>query len=135
MTDREVLNSIAGLVGQDASNIALRLHLAELLLASGHEAEAFSHAAIVLAARPDHVHALNIAARAAEASGDLATADGYRRLLMEIGAAAMAAEPSVPDAEPPATAATESVVAPGGVALRLVAGNRVSGKPDARSGS
>jgi hypothetical protein len=130
MTHREILNSIAGLVGQDASNIALRLQLAELLLAGGQAVEALAHAAIVLAARPDEAHALNLAARAAEASGDVAKAEGYRRLLMAIGAAERPA-PRVEAADTPA----ESGATPGGVALRLVAGNRVSSKPDARSGS
>ena len=57
--DPGVLSSIAALVEQDAGNVSLRLHLADLLLANGQPAEALEHAAVVLGARPDDVQALD----------------------------------------------------------------------------
>ena len=122
MTDPEVVKSIAALVAQDAQNAALRLHLAELLLASGQPAEALSHAAIVLSAKPDDVQALTIAARAAEAAGDTAKADGYRGLADALGAPRH--DEAKPAARPEPSGST-----PGRVSLRLVEGNRVD--PDA----
>ena len=52
-TDPVVLASIAALVERDPANTALRLHLAELLLADGQASEAMMHASAVLAAKPD----------------------------------------------------------------------------------
>jgi SpoVK/Ycf46/Vps4 family AAA+-type ATPase len=128
MADPEVLKSIATLVAQDASNVALRLHLAELLLADGQAAEALSHAAIILGARPDDVQALNIAAKAADASGDAVKAEGYRRLATALGQAIQPAPP--PDEAQPAIAAGKSGSTPGRVGLRLVEGNRVDAEPE-----
>jgi SpoVK/Ycf46/Vps4 family AAA+-type ATPase len=118
MTDREVLNSIAALVEQDSQNTALRLHLADLLLNNDQPAEALAHAVTVLASRPDDLQALSIAARSAEAAGDTAKAEGYRRLATALGA------PSPADVQPSATP-EPSGSTPGRVSLRLVEGNRV----------
>jgi SpoVK/Ycf46/Vps4 family AAA+-type ATPase len=120
--DPAVLSGIASLVAQDPSNAALRLHLADLLLTNGQAAEALEHAAAVLAARPDDTHALNLAARAADAAGETAKADGYRRLANALGSA-------TPDAAPPRPAADAPPV--GRAALRLVEGNRPDAPIDA----
>jgi thioredoxin-like negative regulator of GroEL len=40
---------------QTPSNVALRLHLAELLLEDGQATQALSHLSLVLASRPDDV--------------------------------------------------------------------------------
>jgi hypothetical protein len=130
MADPEVLKSIAALVAKDASNVALRLHLAELLLADGAAAEALSHAAIILGARPDDVQALSIAAKAADASGDAVKAEGYRRLATALGPATPTAPPPAADEAPRAITEGKSGSTPGRVALRLVEGNRVDAEPE-----
>jgi SpoVK/Ycf46/Vps4 family AAA+-type ATPase len=128
--DPGVLSSIAALVEQDATNAALRLHLADLLLTSGRPAEALAHAAIVLGARPDDPLALDLAARAAEAAGDRAKADSYRRLAVAVGAGPAPVSPPMDDRLPPATDAANDVSKSGRVALRLIEGNRVDAEPD-----
>ena len=121
--DPAVLRGIAASVEQDPSNAALRLHLADLLLSDGQAAEALSHASAVLAAQPDHRQALALAARAADAAGETARGDAYRRL-----AAALGGVPSAPAAaNDPAPAPDQrdaSSAAPGRPALRLIEGNR-----------
>ena len=84
--DPGVLTSIAALLERDASNVALRLHLAELLLEDGQPAEALSHVSLALAARPDDVKALELAARAADAAGESAKAESYRRMVAVLNA-------------------------------------------------
>jgi len=118
-TDPAVLASIASLVERDPANVALRLHLAELLFADGQVAEALSHASAVLAARPDDGAARTLAARAAEALGVLKPS-------------ASAPDPG-PASEPgpPADPGPAADPGPGSgrVALRLVEGNRVDPEP------
>lgn len=122
--DPAVLSSIAALLEQDASNKALRLHLADLLLASGEPAEALMHATLVLGSHPDDAHALELASRAAEAGGETAKAEGYRRLARALGSSAA---PSSPDTrQPPVGGAPTPSGRP---ALRLVEGNRVDAEP------
>jgi SpoVK/Ycf46/Vps4 family AAA+-type ATPase len=121
-TDPAVLASITALVERDPANVAIRLHLAELLLADGQAAEALTHASAVLASRPDDGAALTVAARAAEAIGDTARASAYRRLADAINPPAVSPLPPM-SSEPDAGAGT------GRVALRLVEGNRVDPEP------
>jgi SpoVK/Ycf46/Vps4 family AAA+-type ATPase len=129
--DPGVLSSIAALVEQDATNVALRLHLAGLLLTSGQPAEALSHAAIVLGAHPDDPQALALAARAAEAAGDRVKAESYRRLATAIGAPTLPVSPPEDDRARTVTDTTSDDSKSGRVALRLIEGNRVDAEPDA----
>jgi len=128
--DPAVLASIAALVECDPANIALRLHLADLLLTDGQPAEALAHATTVLASRPDDSHALDLAARAAEATGDAARAESYRRLANAI--APPASTPTLADdAGKPKLATPADHTRQGRVGLRLVEGNRVDdAEPD-----
>ena len=124
--DPGVLASIAALLEQDAGNAALRLHLADLLLANGQPADALAHAVIVLGARPDDVQALDLAARAADAAGDRAKADGYHRL-----ADALRPPMPTPPASSPTPLSPSDAPSPGRTALRLVEGNRPSAEAEA----
>jgi SpoVK/Ycf46/Vps4 family AAA+-type ATPase len=127
--DPGVLSSIAALVERDPSNVALRLHLAELLLEDGQAAEALSHASQALAVRPDDLKALALAGRAADRAGEIAKAESYRRMAAALGAPSSEAPPSAPEIPSPASQTQ------GGrkdrVGLRLVEGNRVDeSEPD-----
>lgn len=82
--DPSVIAAIELGVAADPGNVALRLHLAELLAAAGRPGDALEHAAHVLATDPAHLAALTVAAPAAEAAGD-PRAGGYRRLLDALG--------------------------------------------------
>jgi AAA+ superfamily predicted ATPase len=125
MTDPGVISSIAALLAQDEGNLALRLHLADLLLANGQAAEALTHAVVVLGARPDDTQALALAARAAEAAGDPVKAESYKRLAAALGAPAASDSSAKEGSRAPAKPATGVGAGPGRVALRLVEGNRV----------
>jgi AAA+ superfamily predicted ATPase len=94
--DPAVIQAIAASVASDPGNVALRLHLADLLLAAGRHDEALGHAVHVLAGDPSSVAALAVAAPAAEALGD-ARAPGYRRLLDALAGP----PPSTPPPPPP----------------------------------
>ena len=128
--DPGVLSSIAALVERDASNVALRLHLAELLLEDGQATQALSHLSLVLASRPDDVKALDLGARAADAAGEIGKAESYRRMAVALGTASSEAAPStvpeMPSADSPAHGGRKDRVG-----LRLVEGNRVDdSEPD-----
>lgn len=99
--DPKVLASLAALVEREPTNVALRLHLAELLLGDGNAAEALAHASAVLTANPDDTTAETLAARA-------------KQLI-----------------QGPAPVPDEDDSRPKRVALRLVEGNRVDeAEPD-----
>src|SRR6185369_1352588 len=82
--DPTVINVLLAAVEKDPENTALRLHLISLLFDSAQMSEALLHCATLLMLQPDHIEALNYAARAAEAVGDSKRAEGYRRLLMAL---------------------------------------------------
>jgi SpoVK/Ycf46/Vps4 family AAA+-type ATPase len=88
--DPTIIAVLLSAIEKDPENAALRLHLVSLLFESGRMDEALKHCAVILASQPDHIEALDYAARAAEALGDAKRAEGYRRLLK-----AMAAEDPV----------------------------------------
>ena len=79
--DPAVLKAMAEAVDRDPESVSLRIHLAELLLESGAEVEALDHFAAALGREPGNRRALEGAAKAAAAVGDVLRADGYRRLL------------------------------------------------------
>jgi AAA+ superfamily predicted ATPase len=79
--DPTVIAVLLSAIEKDPENAALRLHLVSLLFDSGQLDETLKHCAVILASQPDHIEALEYAARAAEAMGDAKRAEGYRRLL------------------------------------------------------
>jgi SpoVK/Ycf46/Vps4 family AAA+-type ATPase len=109
--DPSLLKALVDALQKDPGNVALRLHLATLLLDSGAEAAAMDHFATVLAQNPANVSALQGAARAADALGDSNRAQGYRRLLQALGQSSPA-EPAAPTPPPPSAPLTESTTAP-----------------------
>ena len=101
--DPSLLAALSAALEKDPSSIPIRLHLAQLLLASGAEATALEHFSTVLRQDPANIDALQGASLAADAVGDRDRAAGYRRLL-----AALGATPQAPaSAEPPPTSAPE----------------------------
>ena len=67
-------------VEADPENAALRVHLARLLVEDGQSSRALVFVEPVLAQRPDHLEALDVAAIAAAAIGDTERSAGWRRL-------------------------------------------------------
>jgi AAA+ superfamily predicted ATPase len=78
--DPELVRALRAAVERDPDSLPLRLHLAGMLLEVGAEAEALEQYALVLQRDPANADALRGAQRAAEATGDAARAEGYRRL-------------------------------------------------------
>jgi AAA+ superfamily predicted ATPase len=79
-TDPSVLAAMRTAVEADPTNLALRLHLGDLLMSAGQPKEALEQFVAVLASQPDHSEALKGAADAAEAAGDPIRAHSYRKL-------------------------------------------------------
>ena len=80
MPDPALLAVLADALERDPDNAPLRLHLATLLLEAGEADKALEHAATVLTKQPSQREALQLAARAAEQTGDKLRAHGYRQL-------------------------------------------------------
>lgn len=91
MTHDPVIEALLSTLAADPDNHPVRVHVARLLLDAGAAEEALTHATTVLAAEPDHVAALRVAADAARGLGDGAKATSYGRLADAL------APPSVPD--------------------------------------
>jgi AAA+ superfamily predicted ATPase len=99
--DPEVVRALREAVDRDPDSLPLRLHLAGLLLDLGAEAEALEQYAQVLTRDPANAGALRGAQRAAEASGDAARAEGYRRLADAIAGPGGGSQPPPPEREEP----------------------------------
>ncbi len=69
MISETLLASLQAAVEAAPQDVALRLHLAELLVAAGRRADAVRHAALVLAQDPDNTAALQLVAGAAGVTG------------------------------------------------------------------
>lgn len=82
--DESVLRGLEAALAAEPTNVALRLHLAGLLVMGGDPGRALEHAQKVLESRPDDPDALMTARDAARALGDGARADGYERLLRTV---------------------------------------------------
>lgn len=93
--DPNVLDGLASAVEAAPTNHALRAHYAALLADAGDHDSALAHSQQVLNQVPDHVEALQVALRCAEATGEQERAQGYRRLLEALGATV----PSTPNAQ------------------------------------
>jgi SpoVK/Ycf46/Vps4 family AAA+-type ATPase len=91
--DPSVAAALERAIADDPRNLALRLHLASLLVVAGDPGRALEHAQAVLAVEPANTEALATARDAARALGDAARADEYARLLGALGGAAPAAAP------------------------------------------
>lgn len=83
--DPSVLAAMTAAVEASPENAALRLHLASLLLEAELPNDALTHATAVLSRQPDNLEGLLVAARAAEAIGETARAQSYRRLHAALG--------------------------------------------------
>ena len=102
--DPSVIAALESALEQAPDDVAVRLHLAGLLLEAERPADAGGHARHVLARDPARIDALEVAARAARALGDTNAADGYERLLGALGRPT--SEPPPPPTAPTAEPAT-----------------------------
>lgn len=105
--DQSVIAALTAALDADKENLALRSHLAALLLEAKRPAEALEHLAHVLVREPDNVDALSKAAQAADATGETARAESYRRLVDALSwkrtkglIDSMGEEPSLPSQSP-----------------------------------
>ena len=106
MGNDAVIAALRAAVEADPGNHAVRLHLAGLLLDAGRVDEGLLEATTVLAATPDDVTALRLAARAADAAGEPARAAGFTRLA---DALEHPATPPVPPGPPARATLPEAV--------------------------
>ena len=83
--DSSVIAAIAAAVQASPDNLALRVHLATLLAQVERWVESLEQAQTILARQPDHLEALELAARACEILGENERAESYRRLLNALG--------------------------------------------------
>jgi SpoVK/Ycf46/Vps4 family AAA+-type ATPase len=93
--DSSVIAAIAAAVQASPDNLALRSHLATLLAQAERWVESLEQAQTILARQPDHLEALELAARACETVGENERAESYRRLLNALGG--KAPEPIKPE--------------------------------------
>ena len=94
----DVIVALEAALGVTPENVALRLHVAGVLLERGRAAEALAHASHVLARDPTHVPALQLAARAANVTGERERAERYARVASTLQAETPAAAAAVPAA-------------------------------------
>jgi SpoVK/Ycf46/Vps4 family AAA+-type ATPase len=83
--DPSITAALRAAVDSQPDNVALRLHLAGLLL-DDDAAGALDQCSAVLGAEPDNAEAMALAARAAAATGDLNRASRYQRMAAALGA-------------------------------------------------
>lgn len=99
MTVDPVIEALRAALAGDPANHAVRTHLAMLLARAGRSEEALTEAAAVLAATPDDVAALRIAAGAASDLGDESRAAAYARLADALSPTGAGEEPHGDDQE------------------------------------
>lgn len=122
-----ILAALTAALAAAPDDHALRLHLAQLLIDNGEPRSALEHAGRVIAAAPDHVAALGIAATAADQAGEPARAAAFRAMYGALRAMATAAAPAVTATEPAvsaATSATPQAAAGAGATPAAAAGER-----------
>jgi len=78
--DPTIIAALDAALQSDIENVNLRLHLAGMLLEAGQASEALVHYSYILARQPAQLEALQKAAHAAQAIGDVERATGYKRL-------------------------------------------------------
>jgi SpoVK/Ycf46/Vps4 family AAA+-type ATPase len=106
----DVIAALEAALGVTPDNVPLRLHVAGVLLDRGRAVEALAHAGQVLARDPTCLPALQLAARAAKATGEHERAERYTRLASTL------------QAEAPAPAVAVAVPAGGKPQLRVLEG-------------
>jgi SpoVK/Ycf46/Vps4 family AAA+-type ATPase len=79
-----VTAALEAAVAANPGDVALRVHLAGLLVMGGDPQRALEHAEAALRSAPDDAEALAVARDAARASGDAARATSYERLLAAV---------------------------------------------------
>ena len=77
---RQLIDSLTQAVNQNPTDVALRLHLAKLLLDAHEAKEALRHCTHVLSNSPDTLEAIELAAVAARLAGEERIAQGYAKL-------------------------------------------------------
>lgn len=97
MPNQELIVGLEEAVAAAPGNVALRLHLVEHLIGGGRPAEALAHCEAILRAQPDNAVAADMAARAADAAGDVRSA-AFTRLASALRSASTPAPVHVPHA-------------------------------------
>jgi len=101
-TDPAVVAALRAAVDTQPDNMALRLHLAGLLLEGDDASGALEVCQAALVIEPDHAAALTLAARVAAATGEPGLAARYRRLADAVGAPPPSAATPAPGGSAPA---------------------------------
>ncbi len=90
---RQLIDSLSQAVNQNPTDVALRLHLAKLLLDAHEAKEALRHCTHVLSNSPDTLEAIELAAAAARLAGEERIAQGYAKLYVALSGNA----PNIPN--------------------------------------
>lgn len=93
---RQLIDSLSQAVSQNPGDVALRLHLAKLLLDADEAKEALKHCRHVLSNSPDALEALELAAAAARLGGEERIAQGYAKLYVALSGGNAPNIPSAP---------------------------------------
>ncbi len=95
MPNHELITGLEEAVATAPGNVALRLHLVEHLIGGRRPTEALAHCEAILRAQPDNTRAAEMAARSADAAGDV-RASGFGRLAHALRTAFPSAESPAP---------------------------------------
>lgn len=101
MSYSSVIAALSAALQVSPEDLPLRLHVAELMLKENLAAEALEQYSFVLARDPANLGALQGAATAAAAAGEVARAEGYRRLHAALTGTVAPAAPAVEPVAPP----------------------------------
>jgi SpoVK/Ycf46/Vps4 family AAA+-type ATPase len=108
--DPDLLRAMEAAVSSDPDNVALRVHVAGLLVDAGKPGDALGHLESALQRQPDHVEALRLAAQAGAAIDD-PRAEGWARLHASLnGGASPDAAPSVTPSQRPTAAHDDELI-------------------------
>src|SRR5687767_6260314 len=121
----DVITTLSAAVEAAPDNVGLRLHLASLLVDEGRGADALPHLVSILGGTPDHLQALQLAARAAKQAGDEERARRYQRM-----ATALGDEAPYPPPAPTPLPASNAKAGLGVVQLRVIDGEKDDSEDD-----
>ncbi|MCC2670252.1 MAG: Cell division protein FtsH [Armatimonadetes bacterium] len=93
MSYSTVIAALTAALQVNPDDVTLRLHVAQLLMQEGVPEDSLAHYTLILARDPAHLDALKGASEAAAACGELARADGYRRLHAALSGVSLAPPP------------------------------------------